>query len=138
MEQALKFGVREIDGYLSQILAMHRLAKQGEPKLAIIGCVTAIELFLNSFVKWEENWSLSIKECLKKVPFTSLPDDLKRQLRTIADIRNAIVHGEPPSQRDETRASAEQDSLSKIAEVVQTGVNLYREINLRRFQPHSG
>ena len=31
IEQVLKFGVRELDGYLSQILAMHRLAKQGEP-----------------------------------------------------------------------------------------------------------
>ena len=132
IEQALKFGIREIDGYLSQILAMHRLAKQGEPKLAIVGCVTAIEWFMNSFVQQDEKWSLSIKECLKKVPFTSLPDDLKRQLRTIAETRNAIVHGEPPSQRGETRASVEQDFLSRIAQVVQTGVDLYREINLRR------
>lgn len=121
-------------GSVSQILAMHRLAKQGEPKLAIVGCVTAIEWFMNSFVKQEEKWSLSIKECLKKTPFSFLPDDLKRHLRAIAEIRNAIVHGEP-SQRGETRAASERDSLSRVTVVVQTGVDLYREINLKRLQP---
>lgn len=131
MEQALKFGLRQIDGFLGQILAMHRLAKNGEPRLAIVGCVTAIEWFMNSLVERDGKWSLSIKECLKKNPLSSLPDDLKHRLRTIAETRNAIVHGEP-IQRETPDATAEGDFVSCVTEAVETGVNLYREINLRR------
>lgn len=137
IDQALQFRLRNIDGYLHQMLAMHRLAKQGEPRLAVVGCVTAIEWFMNSFVKREDNWSFSIKECLKKSPLSSLPEDLKRKLRSIADTRNDIVHGEPPPRRDQDQEhSPEQDPMERIAEVVRIGLNLYREINLRRLQPH--
>jgi hypothetical protein len=136
IDQGLQFQLREIDRYLHQLLAMQRLAKQGEPELAIVGCVTAIEWFMNSFVQRSDTFSLSMRACLKIPPFDSLSGDLRNHLRRLADVRNAIVHGEPPARHSTKAETAESESPLGISEIVRTGLSLYREMNLRRLRRH--
>ena len=135
--QALRFGVREIDRYQHQMLAMQRLAKQGEPQLALLGCVTAIEWFMNSFLKAEGGWSLSIRDCLNKAPFKDFPRELKSRLHALARERNAIAHGQPPERHNELLSARSDSALLGIRDAVDIGFSLYREINLRRLQPAS-
>jgi hypothetical protein len=134
IDQGLQFPLREIDQYMHQLLAMHKLAKQGEPELAVVGCVTAIEWFMNAFLQPRPAKSLSMRECLKMTPLSVLPDPLRDRLRRVAEYRNSIVHGGPPTRRASKSPGQATDSISKVKEIVETGLCLYREANLRRFK----
>lgn len=131
IERALQFGLREIDRYLHQLLAMQRLANEGEPELALIGCVAAIEWYMNSFIQIENDWQLSIVKCLKKEQFKSLPDELKQALLSIASSRNDLAHGQPP---DRDKGKMHTTSTTDVRNAVKTGLELYREMNFRRIR----
>jgi hypothetical protein len=133
IDRALQFSLREIDKYLHLLLAMHRLANDGETELALIGCVMAIEWYMNSFLPPKDNWQASLRECLKEEPFKSLPEKLKQDLRNIALIRNEFVHGQPPDRNNsQTSNASTSKSRINIKNVVETGLELYRELNFRR------
>lgn len=91
------------DRVLEQLMAMHRLLQQGEPELALIGCVTAIEWFLNErfpqLIRHSKSGyeiSASISVCLKSGVLNFLKDQEKAHLETLSQARNSIVHGAPP------------------------------------------
>ena len=63
---ALQYSHREFDRYLSQLLAMQSLARTGEYGLAVIGCITAIEWFLNSLLLTPTEKTTSIGRMKRK------------------------------------------------------------------------
>jgi hypothetical protein len=130
LEKAMQFQIREVDRYLHQLIAMKRLSSQGEPELAVVGAVTAIEWFMNSLIVRESTYSLSISKCLKKPPLSTLPVQMIKDLNTLAVTRNDIVHGEPP-ERKRTRSGLQKGAIHPN-EVVKLGLSLYREIHLRK------
>jgi hypothetical protein len=128
---ALKISHREADGFIHQIQAMNRLARDGEPELAIIGAVSAIEWQINRFVpppRTRHESSHSLRKALAMPPIKSLPEDLKDSLLEIADIRNALVHGKPPV-RAEGRV---RTRFHKVDAVLQCALELYRQLNIRK------
>jgi hypothetical protein len=128
IERGLQFGLREIDKYLHQLLAMQRLADDGEPELAMIGCVAAIEWYMNSLLPDRTvGWQYPLGKCLKKDPFNGLPSGLKEDLLEVANFRNLLVHGQPPD-----RAHKNPDKSIEITRALKTGLELYREMNRRR------
>jgi hypothetical protein len=136
LSAALRFGRRQFDRYQYQLLAMQRLARDGEVELAVVGCVTAIEWFLNSLLvdssaalgsSARKPRTLSINECLKKPLKAHLSLELQERLRSAANFRNSLVHGKPPSRKEITPLpSAETNS-----EIVRTGFALYREAQVQ-------
>lgn len=127
IERGLQFGLRKIDKYLHQLLAMQRLADDGEPELAMIGCVAAIEWYMNSLLPHRrDGWQHSLGKCLKKELFNGLPSELKDDLLDLSQFRNDLVHGQPPD-----RAHESPDKSIEITRALRTGLNLYREMNRR-------
>lgn len=127
IERGLQFGLRKIDKYLHQLLAMQRLANDGEPELAMVGCVAAIEWYMNSLLPdRKDNWQCPLGKCIRKEPFVGLPSGLKQDLLDAADFRNALVHGQPPDRVHEARGKS-----TEIAKTLRTGLELYREMNRR-------
>jgi hypothetical protein len=124
LSAALRYGRRDFDKYQRQLLAMQRLSHDGESEIAIVGCVTAIEWFLNSLLITQEKKTLSIVPSLSKPMRVTLSPDLKAELLKVAQRRNAIVHGEPSS-RSKPDLSAPERTISQI---VRTGLELYREV----------
>jgi hypothetical protein len=134
LKKALLFGRREFDRYLRQLVAMQRLAINGEPEIAIVGCQTAIEWYLNSFLEKQEVdangrvRSLSVVRCLDKKPFRDFPLELKLRLKLITEKRNDIVHGGPPNRLEMVHKGA---PIPTIAEVAQVALDLYKEMQNR-------
>ncbi|OGT97021.1 MAG: hypothetical protein A2298_03425 [Gammaproteobacteria bacterium RIFOXYB2_FULL_38_6] len=138
--EALKFGMREISKFERQLLAMDRLVRDGEPELALIGTISAIEWFMGAFVARENKWQPSLRDCLKIEPYKSnLEEDLKNDLREAALLRNSIVHGAPPSRENIIKEGSgfigklpisNVSLLSyKVQSVIESGLVLYRRIN---------
>ena len=121
LSSALVFGNREFDRYQRQLLAMQKVAREGEPELAVIGSVTAIEWLLNPLVVangsevtiQKKAQSLSIRQCLEKPLKIAISDDLRKELIRAAMIRNDAVHGKPP-QRE---VSGKTQSAKTVAEL---------------------
>jgi hypothetical protein len=95
-----------------------------------VGCVTAIEWFLNSLV---DNWKpgdyfLPTGKALKRHPLLLLPDEMKHRLVLAAETRNDIVHAVPIGRN---RATDVKD-VELMGEIAALAVDLYREIQARR------
>jgi hypothetical protein len=129
------------DRFLVQLMAMHRLLKLGEPELALIGCVTAVEWFLNEKfsdlvqrTRAGKAMSASITACLRSGALEFMPQPKRDLLRELALARNAIVHGPPPS-RSGHHANPHRTTGAVEPEYVRsslfTALDLYREINMR-------
>lgn len=128
LEKALSLGFREIDRYQHQLVAMSRLAREGEPELALVGCLTAIEWYMNSFLPPRPKpKQLSVSLAIKESPFQRLTDETKHRLRQAAMSRNAVVHGKPPSRRH--RQNADGATVAMVREAADAGLRLYREMN---------
>ncbi len=134
LRAALRFGRRQFDRYQHQLLAMQSLSRDGEPELAVIGSVTAIEWFLSTLVdqnaplpKWyNRNRRPSINRCLE-LPLKIAPsDELVARLRVAADYRNKLAHGTSPSSTNVSDLSVEEMS----ARIVRTGFALYKEVQI--------
>jgi hypothetical protein len=134
LRAALKFGRRQFDRYQHQLLAMQSLSRDGEPELAVIGSVTAIEWFLNTLVdqnaplpKWyDRNHRPSINRCLELPLNIVLSTELVGRLRVAADYRNKLAHGTSPSRSSVSDLPAEEMSTR----VVRTGFALYKEVQM--------
>jgi hypothetical protein len=126
---ALKISYRESDRFVHQLQAMKRVASAGEPELAIVGTVSAVEWFANTFVppsKHRYKGSHSLRVALKLLPLSGLPEDLKAELLAIADLRNSLVHGKPPD-RGENRSLSHD-----VASVLSSALKLYRQLNTQK------
>jgi hypothetical protein len=129
MLKALQFEVRDDSRFLRQLFAMNRLASEGEPEIAIVGCVMAIEALLNEYLEPPPVRSLSITPSLSELPIRSLPEPLKQSLRDLAKERNDIVHN---GTRGGGASKRHCDANFRPFEL---GFALYREINLRKWKP---
>lgn len=129
------------DRFLVQLMAMHRLLKQGEPELALIGCVTAIEWFLNEKFsalvqrsRAGKAMSASITACLRSGALDFMSQPQREVLRELALSRNAIVHGPPPS-RSGHHSNPFRTTVAVRPEYVRSSLfialDLYRTINVR-------
>jgi hypothetical protein len=127
IQSALRWGIREIDEFLHQVLAMHRLAEQNEPELAIIGCASAIEALLNKSIGSKR--SLTLHRCLQHPQFRFISDELRQKLDAIRELRNGIVHGKLPNRRH-TISSRLPDE--EVQSTIEASLLLYREINLHQ------
>ena len=126
--------------FLRQLMAMHRLLKHGEAELALIGCVTAIEWFLNETfaevvrrTRSGASLSASVSACLRAGVLDFLPQAQREGLRTLSLTRNAIVHGPPPHRAGST-------SILRISEVATPeytlsslflALDLYQQVNVQ-------
>lgn len=128
------------DRVLGQLMAMNRLLQQGEPELALIGCVTAVEWFLNdrfgTFVLPTRSRGLrsaSISACLRSRALDFLEPDLRVQLLELSHARNAVVHGPPPSRTLGARQSTRHNTtVSKkfVADGLYIALALYKAVNV--------
>jgi len=131
---ALKFGRRQFDRYQHQLLAMQSLSRDGEPELAAIGSVTAIEWFLSALVdqsaplpKWyDRDRRPSINRCLDLPLRIALSPELVACLRVAADYRNRLAHGRTPSRTSVSDLPAEEMS----ARIARAGFLLYKEVQM--------
>ncbi len=129
------------DRFLVQLMAMHRLLKQGEPELALIGCVTAIEWFLNDRLaasvqrmRGGKEMKASVTLCLRSGALNFLPERQREALLKLALRRNAIVHGPPPvrtGQRAGPARTATATSPDDVRSSLFLALELYRTVNLR-------
>jgi hypothetical protein len=98
--EALKTSIREIDRFILQLQAMKRVANSGEPELAIVGAVSALEWYANRFVEPPRDrykTSHPLRTALKMAPLSQLSEALKSKLLAAVDLRNTLVHGTPPA-----------------------------------------
>jgi hypothetical protein len=98
--EALKTSIREIDRFILQLQAMKRVANSGEPELAIVGAVSALEWYANRFVEPPRDrykTSHPLRTALKMAPLSQLTEALKSKLLAAVDLRNTLVHGTPPA-----------------------------------------
>lgn len=125
---------------LGQLMAMNRLLVQGEPELALIGCVTAIEWFLNDrfgdLVRRSRSGreiSASISACLRSGALNFIAEGMKAKLMELALTRNAIVHGPPPAREPSEVWSTRQCFVVEpkfVRDSLFLALDLYRAVNL--------
>jgi hypothetical protein len=111
---------------------MQELSRSGEPEIAVIGAVTAIEWFLHTLVdhnaslpKWyKTDRRPSINRCLE-LPLKFAPsEELRSRLRAAADRRNEMTHESSP------RSKCPSDVPEICTEVIRTGFALYKEVQV--------
>jgi hypothetical protein len=135
------------DRMLKQLMAMNRLLKQGEPELALVGCVTAIEWFLNEKLRNTiknvqlGGRSLSIQNFLDFKAISFLPLEMRSRLREVSRTRNRIVHGPPPLRK---RANSSEHGLGCwvgrhvdaefVHDALFLALDVYRTLNSRELK----
>jgi hypothetical protein len=123
------------DRIVRQLLAMSRLIKEGEPELAIVGSVSSMEWFLNTkfpeFIhkgKNNKEYKASLAQCLTKSPLNKILDEkIKNKLYKLVEIRNSIVHGEPPI-RENYSSAPTLEAFARFS--LELCFQVYRLINL--------
>lgn len=128
------------DRVLRQLMAMHTLLSNGEPELALIGAVTAVEWFLNErfgHVLREsgnrKRGSFSINDFSNAGLLTFASPEAMARLVALARIRNSVVHGAPPSRTQGQRnggrllGAANEES---VQEALFFALEVYRAMNL--------
>jgi hypothetical protein len=117
-------------------MAMNNLLSVGESELALIGCATTVEWFLNTAFpalcradKRGRRISAAIPAALQSGLLDFLDADRRASLLDLAHRRNAFAHGAPP----------DRDSFQRIPEGVDTeyvrsclflALDVYRAVNL--------
>jgi hypothetical protein len=127
-------GQRLEDPLVRQLQAMHRVASDGEVELALMGCVTALEWFLNAtfpdlvrVTRRGERHVSSISGFLRSGHAELLDDEERRFLEELVALRNRATHGPPPVRAGDARASA--DALATVRRCLFGTLAVYRSIN---------
>lgn len=145
IERILSSGMPLEDKVIKQLMAMQRLLREGEPELALVGCISAIEWYLNdAFPNLQRTnaaggkTSASISEHIKRKTLDFLPEEKLLQLRAFARRRNEIVHGEPPHRSSirNMRSAVEFEcngmlDVDNVRNALALGLEIYREVNMR-------
>lgn len=137
----------EDDSVVRQLMAMHRLLIDGEPELALIGSITAVEWFLNRYLSKRlrqstkrKSGSFSIREMMSAEALNFLPSETKDKLRSLAELRNSYVHGAPPARpmKHKSRGvvSSENSTLDHSREALFLSLEVYRCSNLAFASPN--
>jgi hypothetical protein len=123
------------DPLVSRLQALHRLLGQGEPELAMVGCVTAIEWFLNSkFPELVEHRRdgkpryAQLSKFLGSRYAKLLPPDAQEQLHHLVDERNTIAHGKPPQRYP--NAGIDNVTTRRVRDALFLALHVYKIINL--------
>lgn len=141
VQQLINFGLLEIGDFIHRLIRMDKLARDGEIGLALIGAVTAIEMYMNSFIDIDTNYSKSLDKALRHNKFKSLPAELKVILDDARSKRNAITHGTPMQRRQvrkdrplkelgcQDNHNVSSVNIDYVRSVIEAGLMLYREMN---------
>lgn len=129
--------LHEGDRVLNRLMAMNRLLTEGEPELALTGCVTTVEWFINDrfpqLAKRHKNGRLenaSLSRCLDSGLLDFVDKDTRGRLKELAFARNAVVHGAPPL-RATTDGAADTDYAAHVRDALSVALDVYRAINLK-------
>lgn len=123
------------NSFIRRLQAMHQLAQAGEPELAIVGCVTALEWFLNETFPelttvskngLRKSASLSAFINHKRLDGVSSKD--QEALREVVAVRNQCAHGEPPTTGHATIEST-QRRKELVREALFLALRVYKSIN---------
>lgn len=100
----LKSARRSDNPFIQRLQALNALLANGEPELALVGCVTALEWFVNERFpelcaqrKNGEVRTAPLSIFLKSKPAAILEKSDVDQLWSLIHRRNAIAHGSPPT-----------------------------------------
>jgi len=119
---------------VNQLQAMNMLLRQGEPELALIGCITSLEWYLNdtfNLVKTTKNGelrSMSISEMINNDSLIFLGPDLLRKFKEYVQLRNKYAHGEPPNRSSENRITSSKSE--QIRGALFLALEIYRKVNI--------
>jgi hypothetical protein len=142
VQAALKSPLALHDRVVQQLSAMTRLVVEGQSELALVGCITVMEWYINDHVRSlrrrpsdsGSEWSVSIERILKSGLLSGIPVETQAQLRQLVKARNEIVHGAPMS-RSVIGASVDVGESRVTPEVARNAlrlaVNTYQYLNLR-------
>lgn len=130
----LKSNIAKDDRFVHQILSMSKLAQSGDPELAIVGCVSALEWHLNNkFIKFLKRIksgkiiSSSLTLMMKDELFSDLDPHLKEWAFGFAKLRNDIVHGAPPIEKKDHKLAMANEAFSGLKLALQ----IYKFTNLK-------
>lgn len=146
IERILSTGMPLENKIINQLMAMQRLLREGEPELALVGCISAIEWYLNdAFPNIQRTnasgvkLSASISKHIKLKTLAFLPEEKLLQLNAFVQRRNDIVHGAPPHRSPvrNTRGAAEIEcnamlDVNNVRNALALGFDIYREVNIRK------
>ena len=142
IQTALKSPLALHDRVVQELSAMNRLNSEGRSELALIGCISVIEWYLNDYIRAKNNksanpegeWSISIEKIFKSKLLNEVSEETQIQLRKLARLRNEIVHG-PPLSRPVIGAALGIGESRVTTEVFQNALQLailtYQKINQR-------
>jgi len=136
-----KAHVASNDRVLRQLIAMNELLQRGEPELAVVGCTSTVEFFLNrtfpelTAVKNGRPQSASLYVCSKHKALSFLSDAWREWLQQLAFVRNPLVHGSVPEgrERHERQASV---SAAFVRDALDKALDLYRLVNIHTGRAH--
>jgi hypothetical protein len=128
------------DLMVAQLIAMNSLRRYGEPELALMGCATALEWFLNEhFPQVAESKKVgrrnnaSLSDFGKAAPLRFLGDETQKSLISLAHARNRVAHGKPRARVtlplvDSSRSDSSPDSTAR--DWLFFALEVYRRVNL--------
>lgn len=124
--------LRSDDPFVQRLQALNALLAAGEPELAIVGCVTALEWFVNErfpqlirVTKDGERRTAQLVVILKSEVAKLLDARTRQQLMQLSDRRNIFAHGPPPTGKEHSKESAPY-----AWDVLQLALRTYRAINI--------
>lgn len=136
---------RELSRFEQQLLAMDRLASEGEPKLALVGVLSLVEWFSATHCSYDRtrvtqeqpslSWLLRKTDALA---FLAVED--RARLNTAIAERDRFVHGAPPKRESVTDGVAQSPGREDYAEreavdvraLIDTAFRIFREVNSRK------
>lgn len=128
------------DVMVGQLIAMNSLRAQGEPELALMGCATALEWFLNErfpsmtkVTRSNRRNSASLSDFAKSTTLVFLDESKKAKLISLAHARNQIAHGRPRMRSSSPHGDASvamSNSDNDARESLFFAMEVYRLVNL--------
>ena len=127
------------DMMVGQLIAMNSLRVQGEPELALMGCATALEWFLNDHfpdmakvTRDNRRVSASLSDFAKSTSLAFLDERNRAQLRALAHARNKVAHGRPRPRSSSPNVEALDSAGSSDDEARESlffALEIYRLVN---------
>jgi hypothetical protein len=127
------------DRILRQLMSMHRLLQQGEPELALVGCATATEWFLNQAFptvarRTKKGYvrSGSISDFIAAGVLQFLTNEQRNVLGELCDKRNRVVHGAPPARTSIPGSNGSATGINPdfVKRALYDALGVYRSVNI--------
>lgn len=145
---------RDLSKFEQQLLAMDRLCREGEPKLALVGILSLVEWFSATHCHYDRSKVTreqpSLSWLLRKTDALAFLDGSERDFLNAAIAkRDRFVHGAPPTRESVTDGVArspgrESDDLTAegavdVKALIVCAFRIFREVNSRKssiVEPH--